>query len=53
MGLEVFEVLMGLSLLWITWLLSTIWESYNEDAYRRTMRYKGTGDKDAERTTSA
>ena len=48
-----FEILMGLAILWIAWLVSMIWETdYDEDAYRRTMRDKVKRNKDVERTTT-
>jgi hypothetical protein len=52
-GIDMFEILMGLAILWIAWLVSMIWETdYDEDAYRRTMRDKVKRNKDVERTTT-
>ena len=48
-----FEILMGLAILWVAWLVSMIWEiDYDEDAHRRTMRDKVKRNKDAERATT-
>jgi hypothetical protein len=53
MGVDMFEILMGLAILWVAWLVSMIWEiDYDEDAYRRTMRDKVKRNKDVERTTT-
>ena len=52
-GIDMFEILMGLAILWIAWLVSMIWEiDYDEDAHRRTMHDKVKRDKDAERATT-
>ena len=52
-GIDMFEILMGLAILWIAWLVRMIWGSdYDEDAYRRTMRDKVKRNKDVERTTT-
>jgi hypothetical protein len=53
MGVDMFEILMGLAILWVAWLVSMIWEiDYDEDAHRRTMRNKTKRDKDVERATT-
>jgi hypothetical protein len=52
-GIDMFEILMGLAILWIAWLVYMIGEiDYDEDAYRRTMRDKVKRNKDVERTTT-
>jgi len=53
MGVDMFEVLLALGILWIAWVLYMLLhtESKYEDAHRRTMRSESTGDKNNERST--